>query len=90
MFQSPCPGNLTWVEPRGVRQVACDLNHLVHGFLPETHRSALVPSSSGGRDGGSGVAVEVRDSSVQGEEFLSSPSSFEAELTALPLPCPAM
>ena len=49
-----------------------------------------MPSSESGRDGGSGVAVEVRDSGVQGEEFLSPFPSFEAELSTFLLPSRSM
>ena len=49
-----------------------------------------MPSSESGRDGGSGVAVEVRDSAVQGEEFLSPFPSFEAELSTFLLPSRSM
>ena len=43
-------------------------------------------SSDCGGYGGSGVLVEVRDSGVQGEEFLSPASSLEALLASFLLP----
>ncbi|GGN42921.1 hypothetical protein GCM10010842_29860 [Deinococcus daejeonensis] len=58
--------------------------------LPKAQGCGLVASSCGGRDSGSGVAVKVRDSGVQGQKFLRSPPSFEAQLVSLLLPCRAM
>ena len=55
---------------------------VLHCLAPEAERPGLVASSKFGGHGCSGVAVKVRDSSVQGKEFLCPPSSFEARLAA--------
>ncbi|GGR74394.1 hypothetical protein GCM10008959_39570 [Deinococcus seoulensis] len=50
----------------------------------------MVASPDEGGDGGSGVSVKIRESSVEVEEFLRPFSPFKAELTAFLLPCRSM
>ncbi len=59
-------------------------------LLSDLERCGRGASSDRGGDGDSGVPVKVRDSGVRGENFLSAPSSLEAELAAFLPPCPAM
>ena len=56
---------------------------MLYHHTPDLKDFAQVTASERSWHGGSGVSVKVRDSGVQGEEFLGPSSSLEAQLLSL-------